>query len=459
VEIDWTSYNRSKMDNISAFLPLLVAWQENDTLDNDLTIDTSDWLNKARSRYDDSDLSVLLRLLKTSGLNQSIQRHLFENAEIPVKWILTDCPASRTLKRIPFKKIFYQKKPMVGRTRNLRTKLSEPPTKLTLLPPKQGEDYVRSIREVLGVRWRELFPLIHSNPAEVYINEPGRGIQLVILGNNPDIRLPLESNFGAMLVRNGMSVGYGIGCMLFERVEIAINIFPAFRKGESSFIIEQFFRLFHHHFNAKLFLVRSYQVGDDNEEALESGSFWFYYKLGFRSVNKRVRILADKEYEKIKADRSYRCSMSVLKRLAKGDVFLHIDPRKMDDYRELPLKDLGYIVTKYITDNFNGDRQLAIKKSVLHVARILNIESWRQWSKDEITGFERLAPLIANIPNPEDWTKKEKTHLARIIRAKGAVHERDFVMLSNKYRNFKEAVEKMAFEWEKEKIEKYKGKI
>jgi len=448
VDIDWKRYDKNETDNISAFMPLLVAWQENDTLDNDLTISTSEWLNFGRSKNDQTDLQVLLKLLCSSGLSRTIQRHLFENAEIPVKWILKDCKASRTLKRVPFRKIFFQKKPLIGRTKNLRTELKKTPAPLKLLTPAQGKNQVRNIKEVLGVRCRELFPLINSNPAEIYINEPGRGVMLVILGNNPDIRLPLESNFGAMLVRNEVPIGYGIGCMLFERVEIAINIFPAFRTGESSFIIEQFFRLFYNHFGAKLLLVRSYQVGDDNEEALESGSFWFYYKLGFRSVNKRVRQLADAEHEKIQADRSYRCPMNILKRLAKGDIFFHIDPNKMDDYQELPLKNLGYLVTKYIADKFDGDRQLAITKSVWQVARILNIQNWKKWSDDEITGFKRLAPIIANIPDLNAWTKNEKAAMARIIRAKGTVRERDFVRLTQRHNKFQESIDKMAFEWE-----------
>ncbi len=448
VEIDWNRYEKNETNSITAILPLLVAWQENDTLENDLTIPTSEWLNYGRSKKDHTDLQVLLKILRSSGLSRAVQRHLFESAEIPVKWALKDCKASRTLQGIPFKKIFFQKKPLISRTKDLRTELKKTPVPLKLLTPAQGKNQVRNIKEVLGVRCRELFPLINSNPTEVYINEPDRGVMLVILGNNPDIRLPLESNFGAMLVRNGIPIGYGIGCMLFERVEIAINIFPAFRTGESSFIIEQFFRLFYHHFGAKLLLVRSYQVGDDNEEALESGSFWFYYKLGFRSVNKRVRQLADTEYEKIQADRSYRCSMNILKRLAKGDIFFHIDSNKMNDYKELPLKNLGYIVTKYIADKFDGDRQLAIKKSVSQVARILNIQNWKSWSDDEITGFERLAPIIANIPDLHAWTKNEKAAMARIIRAKGTVRERDFVRLTQKHNKFKEAIDKMAFGWE-----------
>jgi len=449
VEIDWDSYNEQGTDTISAILPLLVSWQENDTLDNDLEIETADWLKLARAKSDKTDLSLLIKLLSTSGLPRAIQRHLYENAEIPVKWTLTNCPASRTLKRIPFKKIFYQKERLIGRTRDLRARLAERPSRLVMLSKKQGQEYVDSIKDVLGVRCRELYPLMHANASEIYISEPGRGLRLVILGDQQDIRLPLEANFGAMLVRNGMPVGYGIGCMFFDRCEIAINVFPSYRSGESSFIIEEFFRLFHHHFGARQLLVRSYQIGDDNEEALESGSFWFYYKLGFRPVNKEVRKLADREYEKIKANKNYRSSMSTLKKLAKGDIFFHIDPSKMADFKELPLKNLGYIVTDYARRKFDSNRRLAEEQSVLYLARLLKIKGWTRWSPEEIDSFKRLAPLIACIPGLSRWSPKEKADLAKIIRAKGSINERNFVLLCNKHPKFRAAIHEMAFDWGK----------
>jgi len=447
VEIEWKQYEKSETDKISAILPLIVAWQENDTLDNDMEISTADWLKQARSKSDKSNLSILLKMLKSSGYPPSLQRFLFENAEIPVKWTLTDCPASRTLKRITCRRPFYQTMPIIGRTKDLRQSLQAKSGPLITLNLSEGKQYVRHIKEVLGVRCRELYPLIHAEPGEVYLYEPGRGVQIAVLGNIMDIRLPLESNFGAMLVRNGMPVGYGIGCMLFDRVEIAINIFPAYRTGESSFIIEQFFRLFHHHFGAKVLLVRSYQVGDDNEEALESGSFWFYYKLGFRPVDKKIRAMAKKEYAKIIADRSYRCPIGVLKRLSRSDIFFHIDPAKMDGFSELPLKDLGYLVTKYIAASYDGDRKLAAEKSIEKITSMLSIKGWRSWRDDEITAFKRLAPLVACIPDLKSWSAKEKADLARIIRAKGAVKEREFVLRCNKHPRFKKAIEKLAFEY------------
>ncbi|MCP4584229.1 MAG: hypothetical protein GY839_21665 [candidate division Zixibacteria bacterium] len=445
VEIDWKLYNRAGKDLISMFLPLVVAWPENDTLDNDMETSTEEWLKLARGKSDKSGLNILLKIIEASNLPLRIRRHLFESAELPIRWDLTHSPASRTLKRIPAARTFYQKTPIRSRTKNLRATLKASPGPLKHLSLKQGKDYTRHIKEVLGVRCRELYSIIHAEPGEVYLYEPGRGIQIAVFGNLMDIRLPLESNFGAMLVRNGMPVGYGLACTCFERAEIGINTFPAFRTGESSYMVEQFFKMAYHYFASKVLLVRSYQLGNENEEALESGSFWFYYKLGFRPVDKKIRDLARREYEKIKADRFYRCPIRMLKRLSKCDVFFHIDPAKMDGYRELPLKNLGYAVTKHIAENFDGDRHLAIEMTVKKIARILSIKGRQRWSENEILSFKRLAPLIACIPDLRSWSDKEKALLARIIRAKGKVAEREFVLLCNKHKRFQQAIERLGF--------------
>jgi len=445
VEIDWDRYDRLAKDTIADLLPVLVAWHEIDALENDETLETADWLAYARGPADPSSLSALLRMFRHAGLDPMRQRHLYESAEIPVRWTLTDCPASRTLKRVPWKKTFFQRGPLKKRPRDLRAELAKTPSPLTLLPPGRGAVFVRHIQEILGVRCRELRPLIHSNAAEVYVNEPGRGVQLVTMGSRMDARLPLEANMGAMLVRNGMPVGYALGSMLFDRAEVAINVFPAHRGGESPFVMVQFFRLLHHHFGARVFLVRSYQVGDENDEALESGSFWFYYKLGFRPIRERIRGLADEEFRKIQSTPSHRTPKRMLKRLSKSDVFFHVDPDAMDGYEELPLTNLGYMVTKYIAERYDGRRDEAVAESVKYVARILNAREWRRWSHDEITGFERLAPLIAMFPDLEAWTAREKSSLVRLIRAKGGKQERDFVDLSNRHSKFRRTVEDLGF--------------
>jgi hypothetical protein len=450
LSIDWDDLDEDVGGEMIAILPFLAAWQENDTFDNDDSISIDEWLSVAKGTRSRSDLETFVKLINMSGMRPDVQRYLFDNLDLTVTWQLGDSTASRTLKRLPMRKVYYQKGDRRPRASDLRAEIRKPAAQLQRLSLSQGKRYVQDINEVLASRNRELFPVTFANPSEVYLYEPGRGVQILIYGTNPEIRLPLESNFGAMLVRNGMPVGYGICATLFDCVEIAINIFPAFRSGESSYIIEQFFKLFYHHFGSQVYLVRSRQMGDGDDEPLHSGAFWFYYKLGFRAVKKRVRKLAEEEHEVIQRSSKYRSPMKTLRRLSKSDVFLHMDSDQMDNWRELSLVNLGYVVTKYAAEVYDGNRDLIVRRSVAAVISKLKVRGWKQWPKNEIVALERLAPLIAGIPELSGWSTKDKTALVRLIRAKGAVHERGFSLSCGRHVPFREALENLASRYDQQ---------
>lgn len=449
-------FAREYIDNLEKILdllPLLISWQENDSLDNDDDFDFNLWLNTARGKKSPSELHAIVNLIAASRLPKEIQRHFFDSFDLQLAWNLIDSPASRTLRRIPSGRRYYQKESLRGRTSDLRSELTRPASPLHKLSQNQGKEYIRAANEILAVRNRELFPITFANPAEVYVNEPGRGLSIIIFGARPEIRLPLESNFGALLVRNGMPVGYGVAATLFDRVEIAINIFPAFRTGESPFAIEQFFRVFYHHFGSRVFLARSAQMGHHEEEALHSGAFWFYNKLGFRAIDRRVRKLAEREYDKIKRRSKYRTPIRQMKRLARSDVFFHVDPNGISSWQELSIVNLGYLVTQYFADRFDGDRRRGIAQSVSKIASILKIHDLNRWPRNAKIALERMSPLIANIPGLATWSRSEKDGLIHIIRRKGGLRERSFVLYSNRHRKFKAALEQMAHEYTLNKSE------
>ncbi len=444
LSVDWENLLDSVADEIFSTLPLLVAWHENDALDNDDYTDVPGWLDIAGQKKSNSDIETLVKTFMSSSVPSNIQDYLFEKFEIPFGWYLSDTNGSRSKKRLPFNKVFYQKEPIKKRTSDLRAEFRKPAKPLKLLSERKGKELVQHVNEVLAVRYRELHPLTYANPREVYLYEPGRGVQIYLFGSIPEIRLPLESNIGAMLVRNGLPIGYGVGATLFERVEIAINIFPAFRTGESSFIIEQFFKLFYKHFGSRVFLVNKFQMGDGDDEPIHSGAFWFYYKLGFRAVKQKIRRLAEKEHQKIKTHKKYRSSFQTLKRLSKSDVFMHSDPGQMSGFSELSLMNLGYIITKSIGKDYHGDRAKAICKSIEKLEKCLNLRGWQKWPAGEIMALKRIAPLLSNIPGINKWSAEDKKKLIEVIRAKGCPTERKYAILSTKHARYQEALEELA---------------
>lgn len=441
---DWEDEDDDEANGVFELLPILVSWQENDTIDNDEEFLTREWLQLARGRKQRCELETVLGLMDSADLPGDVKRHLWDKFEPPIRWDLTGSSASRTLKRLPGGRIFYQTEPMKSRTRDFRASLSAPGAKLVALNKSQGLKYVQAVNEMLAVRNRELFPVTHANPSEVYTVDPGRGLRIAIFGARMEVRLPLESNFGMLLVRNGLPVGYGIAATLFDRVEIAINVFPAFRAGESSFIIEQVFKTFYHHFGSRVFVVRSTQMGHGEEEALHSGAFWFYFKLGCRAVNQRIRRMADREFARILSTPGYRVPLSRMKRLAKTDVFLHADPDQMESWQEMAVMNIGRAVTSLFAQKFNGDRRRGTDQAVKRAVKVLGIGSFKKWRADEQLALRRLAPLVMCIPGIGRWSRPDKQLLAEIIRAKGGTRERTFVRLSNQHAAFRKALEKLA---------------
>ena len=441
--IDWDESPSNLEDNLLELLPHLVSWHEHDGLENDDDFDIHQWLKMAGGRGQ-SDLYTLISRIQSSELPYLSQRLLYDAIELSVTWEMASSEATRTLKRLPCRKVFFQKDNFVGRSRDLRARLEEPAPAFRRLSVGAGKRYVRAVNEVLATRNRELYPITLAIPEEVYLAKVGRGVEIALFGSQPEVRLPLESNFGAMLIRNGLPIGYGVGAVLFDRVEIAINVFPAFRGGESAYIIEEFFRVFYHHFGSRVFLVRSMQMGHGEEEALLSGAFWFYYKLGFRAINESVRALAEREQKKIKSNRRYRSGLSVMKRLANTDVVFFADNRSVEGFHELQLDNLGYRVTRYLGREADGDRRLGEGLAEKKVARILGIGNLSRWTPNERMAFARLAPIVASVPNLSRWSSLEKSQLARIMRAKGSNSERDFVLWSIKHARLRSSLEQLA---------------
>jgi hypothetical protein len=78
--------------------------------------------------------------------------------------------------------------------------------------------------------------------------------------------------------------------------------------------------LYRERYRVTSFLVDPYQLGHENEEAIESGSFWFYYKLGFRQESPEAELVAERELRRIATDAAYRTRPSTLRKLAASPV-------------------------------------------------------------------------------------------------------------------------------------------
>ncbi len=426
VELDWE--DDAGLDKIRAILPFAVAYAENDALDDE-RVSLRDWVKAAQGEQEASDLQWLLTALDRSSLPPEVVRHLYNDAELLLGWELRDAAASRTLAKFPAGRIFYHDGPLLRGEVDFWGEVQKPLRELTSVPRKTGEALIHLFRSALSVRHREFHPLLHANPQDVWMASGGRGLRIVLVGVLPEFRLPLEGYYGFLVLKNGVPVGYGGGGPLLDRLESAGNIFESFRQGESVFVFSQVFRAFHQLCGSRYFLVPRYQVGYENDEALKSGAFWFYHKLGFRPEDPDILRLSEEEHGRIKADPSYRSSGETLEKLAQSDLAFSLAPVGGQACRILRPGDVGLLVTQHIAERWGEDRTAAIRTATERVARGLGISGWRKWPVSERMAMERLSPILDMIPDLPRWTRGEKRAVVRIVKTKGAPRESEYVRL------------------------------
>ena len=128
---------------------------------------------------------------------------------------------------------------------------------------------------------------------------------------------------------------------LCERAEVGFNLYYTFREGESAWLYARLLRLFRQLLGVTCFSVDPYQIGDENAEAVESGAFWFYRKLGFRPTDPEVARLVVREESRIRKTPGYRSSKRALEKLAKGYMVYEAPGTETGDWDQFRIRTLA----------------------------------------------------------------------------------------------------------------------
>ena len=229
-----------------------------------------------------SELAWLIEQFDKLPKPEKERAELYDSQQLYVRWT-PSFNVSRTGMRLPARKLFYHRGPLIQRRDiDLRKELAQPSPKLQKLSAKQGEKALDMARDASTIRYRELYGFTHGDPKHVYRAELGRGVEIFIMGLPAEKRLPLRAYHAAMIYKNGVPIGYFEGLSLFERMESGFNLYYTFRDGETAWLYARILNVMHHFAGVTAFSLDPYQIGFENEEGIESGAFWFYRKLGFR---------------------------------------------------------------------------------------------------------------------------------------------------------------------------------
>jgi hypothetical protein len=439
VAIAWKNYEPGRELGTTGprFLPLLEddAYVEADT-------PWQRWLEAAAGKKG-SDPAWLVQRFGALPLPPDQKAELYESLRVPLLWNLENSVVSRTRNWKPVRGAFFHSEPLISRSQvSLASELARRPPQLTKLSRKQGEEIIDLIREVMLVRYRELYGTTLGDPrsvvrADLGTNEAGRGVSIFMWNLPPDRRLPLRSYVAGLTLKNGVPINYIEAIGLCEWMEVGFNTFYTFRGGEAGWIYAQVLRCLCTLMGTTVVSVYPYQLGHDNDEAIESGAFWFYRKLGFRPGRADRQKLAEREEQKIAADPKYRSPARTLKRLASGHVFYETPGSEVGAWDRFSTRNLGLRINQRMARDFSGDASGLREHSKSALEKVLGT-STSSWTALEKSAFENFALVLTQAPGLAAWTREEKADMVRLIRAKAKPDEMLYLHLTQRHDRLRE---------------------
>ena len=421
VEVDWGQPGAA--DAAATLLRPAITHLEEDGFDSD-ALSMHAWIRRARGDAWPSDLAWMLDALRDTGDSLARRAAAWESAALPLRWHLRGIGVLTA--RLP------------ARSTRLRGTMRKPPPQVArfvaapppahqrprLLGRQQAEAVIRVARQTLAARCREVHALSYANVREVWFSSLGDGTALAVIGVLPAMRLALEGNYAFVLFANGVPVGYGGVSPLAAQANTGINIFPAFRGTEAAALWARTLRAFHALFGVQRFVVNPFQVGGGNREALASGAFWFYHRLGFRPCSPEVATLADR-LAAARASGITRNTARELRQLAASDLELLLPGwQERDRFDERWLASLSLQASARLAREGHVDRHTAIAHVTRRLRRRLGIVQASE-SAEAAAVIHDLAPLADFLLDLAGDAPRPRAAVRAWLRAKGAPRERD----------------------------------
>jgi hypothetical protein len=438
IEVDWAELEESL--RLQESLVLVLTNGECQGLD-DIGISTREWIERIKVDDSLSALGFLLSLFEGSGLEPEQQAFLYESGEIPLRYELAQAGTGRCELAWPRERIRYQKTPISQELVPVADALRRPFRHPGPLTAAKGRALVDLAILALCSRNLEIRSLMHADAHDVHLLDCGQGLTVALTGVVPSYRDAHEATYFGLILKNGVPIAYGPASVCLGCCEMGLNLFPEFRGAEIRSIYAQYMRALHQTLGARSFYLTSYGMGDGNPEAIRTGAFWFYRKLGFSADEPEIEALARAEEERMRAEPGHRSDRAMLKRLSFTDASFDLSG---GECARLELGTLGQEQSRYLAREHAGDRHAAERSCARQAARFLVAGSLADWTAAERRALRILGPTLCMIPDLAAWSAADKKAMLRIVRAKGGRTEALSDRLAQEHARYREALHLLA---------------
>ncbi|MFO1217942.1 MAG: hypothetical protein U1E89_06095 [Burkholderiaceae bacterium] len=380
-------------------------------------------LDRLRGR-DETDAVFLLRRIAAMP-GDGFTREAFSDA-VDASYTLAPGPGtpSRSTAVWPKAPLVFRRTPPPRARPDLRAELQRPPRRVRRLPLADGQALIDLARGAMVTRERSLEAFAYADARDAWLVDDGDGLAYAFAGVVPERRHAVFSYYGALTLRNGVPIGYTQADVLGPSAALSFNTFESFRGAEAAHTFARWLAALRALFGCTSFTIEPYQLGAHNDEAIASGAWWFYAKLGFVPRDAATRALAKQERERQQRRPSHRTSPAMLARLAQRHLYFDLDPAAPRPLVTPAMAGDAVSAALVSCGARDADRGVHALASELWHACAPGLrpprgsDAWRAW--------QRLAPLLARLPLAR-WTAGERLALVALARGKAGRSERAFV--------------------------------
>jgi hypothetical protein len=411
-------------DKLAPALPLLVTWAEAAAL-KELELPAFAAIDRLRARGEGDAAFFAHRIAAMPG--DAFTREAFHDVIEPTYELKPgpDTPSCTRAKHAAAP-MAYQREPLRRARPDLREELGSIYRAVRLASAREGGQLIELARGAMVTRSRDLDAFAYGNARDVRLVDDGGGLGFALIGVIPERRELIAATRGYLILHDGVPIGYGEAFVTGRSATMTFNIFATFRGAEAAYTFARTLAMVRHMFGAELFSLDPYQLGKGNDEAIASGAWWFYYKLGFRPLAADARRLLRQELARMRADPAHRSSAATLRALAESHLLFDFDRSRAPALP--PIAELGLRICDSLAVRTGDERERVLAQCSRETMRLTGVRSLRGFSAGERLAWQRWSPLVVfALPGVLRWSLAERRALAQVILAKGGGDENEFI--------------------------------